>query len=139
MVMHIKEAHAFFLEENTDVRIGLSKFSELRPPHVLLNSQIPMNVCVCVYHENFIQAVDALHKVFPSIPPYSKNFPGTCLISPTDPKCWFSTCDNVNCGFQYKYPLPDDNEDLKNTAVKWLKWQDTNVRLQKIEESGTVE
>jgi len=70
MVMNIKEAHAFFLEENTDVGIGLSKFSELRPPHVLLNSQIPMNVCGCVYHENFIQAVDALHKVFPSIPPY---------------------------------------------------------------------
>jgi hypothetical protein len=51
-----------FKVANADIRIGRSKFSELKPKHVLLGSQLPRNVCLCKYHENFIMAVNTLNQ-----------------------------------------------------------------------------
>ena len=45
MIMSIKETYALFKEERSHVKIGLSKFAELRPADVLLSSQTPVNVC----------------------------------------------------------------------------------------------
>lgn len=47
----INEVYAMFKESNPNIKIGQSKFSELRPKHVLLSSQLPRNVCLCKYHE----------------------------------------------------------------------------------------
>ena len=38
MYMSIKETHGMFKEGNLEVKIGLTKFAELRPPNVLLSS-----------------------------------------------------------------------------------------------------
>lgn len=74
MVMNIRETFAVFKDENPNIKIEISKLAELRPPHVLLNSQMPANVCVCLYHENFILAVDALQS-FPNNPIVFQGFP----------------------------------------------------------------
>ena len=62
MTMSIKETYASFKEEYPNVKLGLSKFAELRPHDVKLSSETPVNVCQCTYHQNVIMAVDALHK-----------------------------------------------------------------------------
>ena len=41
-----------FTEVNPNIKIGLSKFCELRPRRVKLFDNVPHNVCVCSYHEN---------------------------------------------------------------------------------------
>ena len=134
MIMFVKEAYAIFKEEKPDIKIGLSRFSSLRPQHVLLSSQMPANVCTCVYHENFMMAMSALHAAVPSIPSYDKDFAASCFVNPEADSCWFGHCEH-ECGFQAKYPLPDDNAE-KNT--KWMKWEEQNGRLVKNEITGTV-
>ena len=57
------EACNIWKSGNASRKIGKSTFSNLRPKYVLLTSQLPGNVCVCKYHENFINEVNALHKV----------------------------------------------------------------------------
>lgn len=45
--MKISEVHELFKKSNLIVKIGLSKFSNLKPTHIL-----PVNVCVCPIHAN---------------------------------------------------------------------------------------
>ena len=53
MLTTLKEAYVQFKEENTDVKIGFSKFAQARPKHVVLpGSSGTHNVCVCVHHQN---------------------------------------------------------------------------------------
>lgn len=52
MLMSLREAHSKFKEDNPSLKVGLSKFCELRPEHVKLFDQLPHQVCVCSCHEN---------------------------------------------------------------------------------------
>ncbi len=51
-LMSLKEAYNKFKEISIDIKIGLSKFCELRPQCVKLFDHIPHQICVCPYHEN---------------------------------------------------------------------------------------
>ena len=66
------------MEKNPGVKIGFSKFAMLRPNQVMLSSQTPANVCNCIYHQNVILALDALHAHIPSVPVY-KDFPDSLV------------------------------------------------------------
>ena len=44
--MNISKVYQMFKQENSDKKIGKSKFASLQPGHVLLSSQMPRNVCV---------------------------------------------------------------------------------------------
>ena len=50
MQITIAEAFHLFSVENPSLKIGKSKFYELRPKDVKLES--PHDVCLCIYHEN---------------------------------------------------------------------------------------
>ena len=130
--------------ENPSQKIGKSTFSSLQPKHVLLTSQLPRNVCICKYHENFINAVNVLHKVKLTIPKYDEGFTLNIICDMATDKCWFnkcSTCMNGNV-FKKRYPLLEDEESFSNydskssetsgssdniKLVKWYQWQ--NVTL----------
>ncbi|KAG8171901.1 hypothetical protein JTE90_017788 [Oedothorax gibbosus] len=75
----LKEAHALFLQQHPSISLGRSKFAKLRPKYVLLNSKLPHNVCMCKYHENFINSVNSLSKVMVSVPPYTHDFPNQLI------------------------------------------------------------
>ena len=136
LYMSIKETYGVFKDENPNVKIGLTKFSTLRPPNVLLSSQTPSNVSTCVYHQNMILALDAIHTHAPGIPVYSTDFSALCVLNPESDLCWFGNCSHDGCGFEEKYPLP---VTVKNLTAKWMKWQDANGRLAKLENTGRVQ
>ena len=49
----LEDAYVHFKKENPDVKVGLTKFKELRPPQVVLaGASGTHNVCVCINHEN---------------------------------------------------------------------------------------
>ena len=49
----LREAYFHFKDKNPGIKIGLSKFIELRPKHVVLpGGSGTHTVCVCVYHQN---------------------------------------------------------------------------------------
>ena len=127
-----------FKEENPIIKVGVSKFSPLRPQHVLLSLQMPSNVCTCVYYENYFMALSALHMVMPSVPSYCKDFMASCFVSPADDSCWFGHCNHKDtCGSQIQYPLVSD-DIVSGKEVKWMKCEELSGRVAKREVKGTV-
>ena len=107
LVVSVIEAYNIWKSENPSQKIGKSTFSSLRPKYVLLTSQLPRNVCVCKYHENFINAVNALYKAKSTIPKYDESFTLNIVCDMATDECWFnkcSTCMNENF-FKKRYPL----------------------------------
>ena len=83
---------------------------------MLLTSQLPRNVCVCKYHENFINAANALHKVKSTIPKYDESFTLNIVCDMATDECWFNKCSTYMNGnlFKKRYPLLEDEERLSN-------------------------
>ena len=107
------------MSEYPEVKSSLSKFALLCPPQVMLSSQTPTNVCSCIYHQNTIMALDALHTFMPNLSIYNKDFPSLCLESPDPENCWHNECKHKICGFEYFYPFPnDDSNNLKYQTCK---------------------
>ena len=50
----VAENYALFCSEYPDLKVGRTKFYELRPSHLLLSSKLPHNVCLCREHKHFI-------------------------------------------------------------------------------------
>ena len=92
LLFSLREAHALFLKENPEVKIGLSKFSSLRPLNVLLSSGIPRNVCLCQYHESIKLICDCLKKEIAKFPNYSGDFVEKFVCSSDSEACMFGRC-----------------------------------------------
>ena len=90
-------------------------------------------MCTCIYHQNVILALDAMHKYVPEIPLYSKSFAEGCLVS-SDEKCWYGNCDHDTCSFDSTYEKPQNSDD----PAKWMKWEEVNGRIIKNKKSGSV-
>lgn len=65
MLLNINEAYTLFKEKYLNLKVGLSKFAELRPCDcVLLGSSGSHVICVCKYHEN----IRLMFEVFNNFP-----------------------------------------------------------------------
>ena len=132
----VMETYRLFQKDFPNINIGKSKFAELRPKHVFLSSKLPHNVCLCKYHENVINAINALHKANPDIPAYSQTFPESLICDPPTEECWLNKCDKCKngTGFSAKY-----TEELQsNTSAQWAIWKNDKDKLIKVVEDGTV-
>lgn len=72
LVMSISDPFHQFRMNYPDVKIGKSKFAELRPKYILLFSKFPHNVCGHKYQANIILLLDALSRKYPIFPKYRK-------------------------------------------------------------------
>ena len=61
--MTIMEAYQIFKKKHTHISIAKSKFAELRPKYVLYSVDLPENVCTCIYYENVMLILQALHRI----------------------------------------------------------------------------
>ena len=89
-----KEAYNKFNEINSNTKIGLSKFCDLRPQCVKLFEHIPHQVCVCPYHEN-IRLLLTVHKGYTQISVDSHSFIDQVTCNSSKKKCVKSEC--VTC------------------------------------------
>ncbi|KAK6169741.1 hypothetical protein SNE40_020732 [Patella caerulea] len=138
LLSSVKETHALFKKEFPSEKIGKSKFAALRPPHVYLSSKIPHNVCMCKYHENFILAVEVLHRVI-NFPLYSYELPETLICNPSSRSCWLNTCTTCKDAAIFKKTYPVENIENQE-LIKWTHWTEQNGRMLKVsEESLTTE
>ena len=134
----VKEAYALFCEEYPETKIGKSKFAELRPKHVLLLNKLPHNVCMCRYHENFIDAINALHNTCRDFPRYTYELPGRFLCAESMEQCWLNKCSECKDG--KGFAIYFENHDVADDdVVTWYIWKnDENDKLCKAVEEGTV-
>lgn len=97
---------------------------------------------MCTYHSNYIQAVNALHKLTSNIPDYDQGFVQHFLCEPPSSDCWFSKCSKCTdvsvekltafVAFYGKMPLESN--------VRWMVWKKSIVskRIEKQEETGSL-
>ena len=59
LTVSLKEAYHHFLTVNSGMKVGLTKFCDLRPPNIKLFDSTQYIVDVCIYHKNihFLLAV----------------------------------------------------------------------------------
>ncbi|KAG8180664.1 hypothetical protein JTE90_020890 [Oedothorax gibbosus] len=111
LICTINEIYIMFKIENPSAVVGKSKFFELRPKHILLSSKLPHNVCLCIYHENFINAVNVLHQHNDAVPNYSYAFPEEIICVPASRNCWMNECQDSGAGVTDKNAKKTDSDN----------------------------
>lgn len=127
--MSLKEAYSKLSEQHPDVKIGLSKFCELRPQNVKLFDHIPHHVCVCSYHENVRLLLLAL-KEHTSLAVEFRAFINQVTCDSSPKKCMSSECDDCK-------NLIDDFTPTSAATVSYQQWQN-NDKVEKVNIIGTV-
>lgn len=118
-------------------------FRKFRPQNVKVLNDMPHNLCMCIYHANYIEAVKSLSKLSPNIPDYANGFVQHFLCENSKDDCWFGKCDQCTgisveklaafVKFYGKLPM--------NTSTSWYTWikSQTSNRIEKKETSGTLD
>ena len=116
------------------------KVAELPPNHVLLSSDLPVNVCTCRYHQYFMLFWEAMHKIQSDFHLYSHDLPPSLVCNKNSDDCWNNKYDECTGGkgFMEKFPLFDTS-----VKVKWYRWEKKLMgsgkeRLQKVQKSGKL-
>lgn len=109
--------------------VKLSKFCALRPEYVFLMSETPRGVCFCLYHSNFIQCAESLHKNIPEIPDYCNYELVEFLVCDVPTRnCYFKTCEKCSCAtINKKIKLIAKQSRSNSKKVKWMKWVKDDV------------
>lgn len=118
---------------------SLSSFQKYRPSYVKPISDLPHDMCLCNYHENFIEAVDALHKYVPKSPKYKDGFVQQYLCEQTSIDCWLMKCKNCTGIHVAKISAFFGDVPL-DTKVKWMVWKKNthSKRIEKQEQGGKL-
>uniref|UniRef100_A0A8D9F251 Uncharacterized protein n=1 Tax=Cacopsylla melanoneura TaxID=428564 RepID=A0A8D9F251_9HEMI len=136
MILTVLETYQLFKEEYPDVSIKKSKFYCLRPPNVLLSSEMPHNVCVCKYHANVIFLTQALHKLVYSFPPDHTTLICRLTCNVEDEKCMTGVCKE--CCDKSPDSFIEKSDDLKLNAT-WNQWKEIDGRQELVLTEGTVQ
>jgi hypothetical protein len=54
LVCSLREVYSLFVETHGNI-LGLAKFCELRPPHIVTFGSTPAEACCCLEHKNFMK------------------------------------------------------------------------------------
>ena len=119
--MTIMEAYQIFKNEHTHISIGKSKFAELRAEYVLYSSDLPQNVCTCIYHENVMLILQALHRIDSIYPLYSHDLPNKFVCFQPNDDCWFNKCNQCKDAlmFSKNYTLQKDSTLQQIRRYQW--------------------
>ncbi len=139
MLMTLREAHALFVEENgPTIKIGKSKFAELRPCHVLYMSNIPENVCLCQTHENINYLLSALSSDIASAFPRNHTELITALGCNTqDFQCMSPEC--TRCHKRWDELVAGISEEVRAKTFAYKKWEkNSDGQLVRVTNKTTV-
>ena len=114
LTMKINEAYELFIKEQSDKVTRKSKFLKVRPLEVLLSSQIPRNVCGCIYHTKIKLLLPETHQKYPEhFPLNGDEFIKACVCDETSKPCMIS--DKFWINFSHKL----HNQGIQDESEKW--------------------
>ncbi|XP_033095864.1 uncharacterized protein LOC117100325 [Anneissia japonica] len=128
--MSLKECHALYLERNPENKIGLTKFTLLRPTHVSLSRHFPHNLCICKYHENvrlLLQAVKIATSAT-NIQTEFRPFIDSITCNQENENCMYRRCDACVSKFDDVFSFPAAVED---TRISWYQWTSVEGHMEK--------
>jgi len=137
LVMTVNKASKEFTRENPLSKIGKLTFASLRPKQVLLNSDMPHNVCGCKYHSNMLRMIECLHRNI-DVPQRLDEFIDLCVCNKLNESCALNECRACKDDRQF-----DKNvmQKISNggTEVQWYVWQNDEAGyLSKCLQKGTL-
>lgn len=127
----ISELYIKFKEKYPEIKIGIAKFAELRPPYCMFaGSPGSHNICVCLYHQNpHLMAagshIDQLTKDsvrFPHLKSY-KECMQQIVCDTSDAKCMLGECGRCPGEEKLKNILFDVFQDNAIEEIKFKKWE----------------
>lgn len=147
LLLNVTEAYEIFIQES-QVKVGLSKFASLIPQQVVPMSLHDQEVCMYKYHENIELLLDGLHSILPGVPKTAEDLLNTTVCNPNDMKCMarecaackvekpveelFEGCDENLPVFYYQWNISDEGrvqkEQIYCTAANAK--EDLKARLQ---------
>lgn len=133
LLMTVSEVYELFKQKHPKIKIKRSKFFALRPVHVRVISEIPHNVCVCVYHANFAYLFDAVKNILDSTISTPSQLLKEICCGMDNEKCIHGTCRSC-------YDV-SDVVNLKvdlNVQTQWKQWfksTDGWLQIQKVQGS----
>nr|XP_042913577.1 uncharacterized protein LOC122273608 [Parasteatoda tepidariorum] len=124
------EAHEMFKNDNPGIKIGRSKFSELRPSHICLRHETPANLCLCIYHENVRLLLEGI-SFFPNS---TSDFIKVIICANPTEQCYYQTCNSCenlkNLQIVVENSEKNLDEDIK--LFQWMKDENNALAKQKI-------
>ncbi|KAJ4440816.1 hypothetical protein ANN_10662 [Periplaneta americana] len=99
ILCNLKETYQCFKEQYPDIKIGFSKFCELRPKEcVLPGTSGTHSVCVCAHHENFKLMLDGINvsRLTANSEPVLTNYKdclSQIICNPPSSTCYLKKCD----------------------------------------------
>ena len=114
----LKEALGVFKEQHPSVKIGSTRFRELKPPNVLLMSKAPSDQCRCIYHENYRLQLKPLTVIV------DKTFWQKVLCDSDNltSECWKGTCDSCGEGQLLSSIIAESNIMDDSQQISWYQW-----------------
>ena len=99
-----------------------SKFAQLRPKCVVYSSDLPQYVYTCIYHENFMLILQALHRIDSIYSLYSHDLPNKFVCFQPNDDCWFNKCNQCKYALMFcKNYLLQKNSTLQQ--IRWYQWE----------------
>lgn len=119
MIMSISEAYEMYKNEQDEHSLVYkTKFYELRPQNVLVVSDTPNNVCVCLKHSNFNLLCKSLKNVL-GFPLSSKKLIEDMCCDVFDEDCMNNKCTNCQTDLRDILPILFEY----NTYIYWNQWE----------------
>ena len=135
----LREAYHHFKEINPSIKIGLAKFMELRPKHVVLpGNSGTHSVCVCVYHQNPKLMVSggqiSYHQEFKKIVAAEwsseirvQHLLARLVCNPAQESCWLGKCKNCETfSVKLKEDILTVYENLDIETITFKTWISTD-------------
>ena len=129
VLCNLKELHRSFKDRNPEVKIGFSKFAEMRPKHcVLAGASGTHSVCVCTIHQNVKLMAHGvkLHELATSdgvsFPTYEHCI-ARAICNPPQPKCYLRTCTDCpgfDCLKEFLHTALDESMIDTLTYKQWV-------------------
>ena len=132
MLCNLWEAHQLFKRENPDKAVGLSKFSELRPPQcIFAGSTGTHSVCVCAHHQNVKLMMEGSHmRALSENQNVTQDSYRHCLAmimcNPPSLNCIFRKCEMCSGTEKLQRLLEDMFDDHMIDKVQYRKWFTTD-------------
>ena len=123
LLVNLKELYISFLKEHAEIKIGFSKFCQLRPKRcVLMGASGNYCVSFCTYHQNMKLILDILNLEY-------KNLLRFLACDPGNKHCMIHWCPNCPDNEEQLYLYLKETTESLNISygkVKFYQWATTD-------------
>lgn len=139
LMMTISEAYRIFQLEYPQIRVGKSKFADLRPNNVMIMNKLPHLQCLCKHHQNFNLLLEAINFISPGSPKKCDDFLIKLCCDVDKSSCaYYNNCEQCCHRIDSLQTLLMVSDDYLNVQVDLKQWSTMDGRIALVGEKTTI-